>query len=87
MRDFVCSCAAGAIGNTPILDLNYVEDSGGSADLPVAVLPNINKVCLFVGRRGLFCFVCFFPLLILIVSKLCVCLYSNFLSLQSFNRS
>jgi len=46
MRDIVCSCAAGCIDGTPILDLNYVEDSAGGPDLPLAVLPQTGKILL-----------------------------------------
>eukprot|EP01098_Paradermamoeba_levis_P008470 TRINITY_DN3512_c0_g1_i1.p1 TRINITY_DN3512_c0_g1~~TRINITY_DN3512_c0_g1_i1.p1 ORF type:complete len:245 (-),score=63.69 TRINITY_DN3512_c0_g1_i1:206-940(-) len=46
MKDFVCSCAAGCVNGVPILDLNYVEDSTGGVDLPVALLPNSTKIVL-----------------------------------------
>lgn len=46
MKDFVCSCAAGFIDGKPILDLNYVEDSAGGPDLPVAVLPQTGKIVM-----------------------------------------
>ncbi|KAL6073658.1 Exosome complex component RRP41 [Balamuthia mandrillaris] len=46
MRDFVVSAAAGYINGTPILDLNYVEDSAGGPDLPVAILPKSGKVTM-----------------------------------------
>lgn len=29
MRDVVAACAAGYLDSTPLLDLNYMEDSGG----------------------------------------------------------
>lgn len=45
MRDFVVSCAAGFIENTPIVDLNYVEDSV-SPDIPIAYLPKTKKFSL-----------------------------------------
>jgi len=45
MREFVCSCAAGFVNGTPILDLNYLEDSSG-VDLPVAILPQSEKVIM-----------------------------------------
>merc|ERR1712137_420300 len=45
MREFVCSCAAGFVNGTAILDLNYVEDSSG-ADLPIALLPQSGKITM-----------------------------------------
>eukprot|EP00027_Filamoeba_sp_ATCC50430_P006856 CAMPEP_0168564390 /NCGR_PEP_ID=MMETSP0413-20121227/13222_1 /TAXON_ID=136452 /ORGANISM="Filamoeba nolandi, Strain NC-AS-23-1" /LENGTH=106 /DNA_ID=CAMNT_0008596063 /DNA_START=333 /DNA_END=649 /DNA_ORIENTATION=- len=46
MKDFVCSCAAGCIDGTPILDLNYLEDSAGGPDLPLAILPETSSVVM-----------------------------------------
>eukprot|EP01117_Protostelium_nocturnum_P004035 TRINITY_DN15305_c0_g1_i1.p1 TRINITY_DN15305_c0_g1~~TRINITY_DN15305_c0_g1_i1.p1 ORF type:complete len:249 (-),score=99.92 TRINITY_DN15305_c0_g1_i1:54-800(-) len=46
MKDFVCACAAGCIEGTPILDLNYVEDSAGGPDVPVALLPRTGTIAM-----------------------------------------
>jgi len=46
MRDLVVSCAAGKIENTIVLDLFDTEDKAGSADVPVALMPNLNAVTL-----------------------------------------
>jgi exosome complex component RRP41 len=46
MTEFVCACAAGCIDDTPLLDLNYLEDSSGSPDMPLALLPNSGRVTL-----------------------------------------
>lgn len=46
MRDLVCACAAGCIDGTPLLDLNYVEDSAGGPDLPLALLPKSDRITL-----------------------------------------
>eukprot|EP01104_Vermistella_antarctica_P015187 TRINITY_DN4924_c2_g1_i2.p1 TRINITY_DN4924_c2_g1~~TRINITY_DN4924_c2_g1_i2.p1 ORF type:complete len:247 (+),score=61.65 TRINITY_DN4924_c2_g1_i2:207-947(+) len=46
MREFVCACAAGYIDDTPLLDLNYMEDSAGGPDLPLAIMPKTDKVVL-----------------------------------------
>jgi exosome complex component RRP41 len=40
MRDLVASCAAGYLEGTALLDLNYMEDSGGGPDVAVAIHPN-----------------------------------------------
>lgn len=46
MKDFVVSCAAGMIDGQVLTDLNYIEDSAGGPDLPVALLPNSNTISL-----------------------------------------
>ena len=46
MRDLVVSCAAGKVDDTVVLDLMDTEDKVGSADVPVAVMPNLNAVTL-----------------------------------------
>ena len=44
MRDLVDASAAGKIDDTIVLDLYDVEDKLGSADVPVAYMPNLNAV-------------------------------------------
>lgn len=46
MRDIVASCSSGYLNNTPLLDLNYLEDSGGGPDVTVGLLPKIDKISL-----------------------------------------
>lgn len=46
MRDMVSACAAGKVGDTIVLDINNEEDQAGQADMPVAYMPNLNKVTL-----------------------------------------
>lgn len=46
MRDAVASCAVGHLQSTPLLDLNYMEDSGGGPDISVAVHPNMDRLVL-----------------------------------------
>jgi exosome complex component RRP41 len=46
MRDLVVACAAGKVDDTVVLDLMDTEDKVGSADVPVAVMPNLNAVTL-----------------------------------------
>jgi exosome complex component RRP41 len=46
MRDLVVGCAAGIVDDQVVLDLNDAEDKEGSGDMPVAYLPNLNKVTL-----------------------------------------
>ena len=46
LKDMVASCAAGFLDDTPLLDLNYLEDSGGGPDVAVALHPNLGKIVL-----------------------------------------
>ena len=46
MKDLVTACAAGKVDETIVLDLNDVEDKAGKADVPVAVMPNLNVITL-----------------------------------------
>jgi exosome complex component RRP41 len=46
MRDAVASCAVGYLQSTALLDLNYMEDSGGGPDVSVAVHPNMDRLVL-----------------------------------------
>ncbi|KAJ1937851.1 Exosome non-catalytic core component, partial [Linderina macrospora] len=47
MKDYVCACTAGFIDETPVLDLNFVEESSiETPDLTVAILPRTGKVAL-----------------------------------------
>ncbi|CAM8974827.1 unnamed protein product [Rhodiola kirilowii] len=52
MSDMVTSCAAGYLNNTPLLDLNYVEDSAGGPDVIVGILPKLHKVTLLQEPTG-----------------------------------
>ncbi|KAL6216899.1 hypothetical protein ACLB2K_010117 [Fragaria x ananassa] len=44
MRDLVTSCSAGYLNNTPLLDLNYIEDSAGGADVTLGIMPKLDKM-------------------------------------------
>src|SRR5512136_985679 len=46
MRDLVVACAAGKVDDKVVLDLMDTEDKLGGADVPVAVMPNLNAVTL-----------------------------------------
>jgi exosome complex component RRP41 len=46
MRDLVVACAAGKVEEKIVLDLMDTEDKLGSADVPVALMPNLNAVTL-----------------------------------------
>jgi exosome complex component RRP41 len=46
LRDLVVACAAGKVEDTVVLDLYDAEDKLGAADVPVAIMPNLNAVTL-----------------------------------------
>lgn len=46
MRDLVAACAAGKADDTIVLDLMDTEDKIGTADVPVALMPNLNAITL-----------------------------------------
>lgn len=46
MRDLVAACAAGKADGHLVLDLMDVEDKAGEADVPLALMPNLNAVTL-----------------------------------------
>jgi exosome complex component RRP41 len=46
MRDIVSACAAGKVDKKIVLDINDVEDKEGSADMPLAYLPHLERVTL-----------------------------------------
>lgn len=46
MRDLVVSVAAGKVDDTVVLDLFQDEDNFGSADLPVAIMPQSGRITL-----------------------------------------
>ena len=39
MKDYVCACSASFICDTPVVDINYTEESSTSPQLIVAILP------------------------------------------------
>jgi len=44
MRDYVCACSASFINDTPIIDINYMEESSGGSELIVATLPKSEQI-------------------------------------------
>jgi len=46
MRDLVVACAAGKVDGRFVLDLSDLEDKGGEADVPLALMPNLNAITL-----------------------------------------
>ncbi|MDH5482775.1 MAG: exosome complex exonuclease Rrp41 [Candidatus Bathyarchaeota archaeon] len=46
MRDLVVACAAGKVDDTIVLDLMDTEDKMGTADVPLALMPNLKALTL-----------------------------------------
>ncbi|MEM3626724.1 MAG: exosome complex exonuclease Rrp41 [Candidatus Bathyarchaeia archaeon] len=46
LRDLVVACASGKVDDTIVLDLMDEEDKMGVADVPVALMPNLNAITL-----------------------------------------
>ncbi|MEK6876862.1 MAG: exosome complex exonuclease Rrp41, partial [Nanoarchaeota archaeon] len=48
MKDLVCAVSVGRVDDKLLVDLDYLEESydGIVADIPVAVMPNHNKITL-----------------------------------------
>ncbi len=46
LRDLVAGVAVGKVCGRLVLDVDEVEDSMGEADLPIAVMPGLNKIVL-----------------------------------------
>eukprot|EP00904_Undaria_pinnatifida_P008429 jgi/Undpi1/4716/HiC_scaffold_18.g08069.m1 len=46
MSDLVVACSAGYLDGMPVMDLNYVEQALGGPYLPVAMLPEKDKILL-----------------------------------------
>ncbi len=46
MRDLVVGVAVGKIMGKIVLDINEIEDGTGEADMPVAMMPNLDKIVL-----------------------------------------
>ncbi len=48
MKDLVCAVSGGIVGTTPVVDLDYNEESHelGAVDIPVAVMPRTGEITL-----------------------------------------
>ncbi|CAD7700028.1 unnamed protein product [Ostreobium quekettii] len=52
LKDLVGSCTVGYLESTPLLDLNYIEESGGGPLLPMAYQPNMDKILMLQMDKG-----------------------------------
>jgi len=53
MQDLVAACAGGKVERRLVVDLTDVEDKGGEADVPLALMPNLNAITLLQMDGGL----------------------------------
>ncbi|KPV64302.1 MAG: Exosome complex component Rrp41 [Candidatus Bathyarchaeota archaeon BA2] len=53
MRDLVVACAAGKVDGRLVVDLTDFEDKEGEADVPLALMPNLNAITLLQMDGGL----------------------------------
>jgi len=53
MRDLIVACAAGKVEGRLVADLTDLEDKGGEADVPLALMPNLNAITLLQMDGGL----------------------------------
>ncbi|XP_071957535.1 exosome complex component RRP41-like [Antedon mediterranea] len=44
MNDYVCSCSASFVNDTPLLDVSYIEESQGGPEMVVALFPRSEKI-------------------------------------------
>ena len=44
MKDYVSACSASFVEDTPLVDVNYLEESSGSPELLVAMLPKSEQM-------------------------------------------
>lgn len=44
LKDTVVSCTASLVKDVPLVDVNHVEQSGGSPELVVSILPHSGEV-------------------------------------------
>lgn len=47
LKDTVVSCTASLVKNVPLVDVNHLEQSGGSPELVVSVLPHSGEVSFY----------------------------------------
>jgi exosome complex component RRP41 len=48
LKDTIVSCTASLVKDVPLVDVNHVEQSGGSPELVVSILPHSGEVRLIL---------------------------------------
>ncbi len=51
MKDYVCACSASFVEDTPIVDINHVEESSAGPEIVVATLPKSDQI-VFLEING-----------------------------------
>lgn len=46
LRDYVCASSAGFVEDSPLADLNYIEEAAGGPQLALALLPKADQIAL-----------------------------------------
>ncbi|EDO26065.1 predicted protein, partial [Nematostella vectensis] len=47
LKDYVSACTVSFVNDTPLMDINYLEESTGGPQLTLAILPKSDKIVLF----------------------------------------
>lgn len=46
IKDYVCACSVSLIRDTPLIDINHLEETSGSPHFSLALLPNYDQIVL-----------------------------------------
>ena len=46
IKDYVCACSVSLIRDTPLIDINHLEETSGSPHINIALLPNYDQIVL-----------------------------------------
>ena len=53
MKDYVSGCLAAFVDDTPLVDLNSLEENSNAPTLILAIQPNLDQVVLFLTESRL----------------------------------
>lgn len=51
LKDYVCACSASFVDDTPVRDINYLEESSGGPEVIMATLPKSDQI-VFLEMNG-----------------------------------
>ncbi len=46
IKDYVCACSVSLVRDTPLIDINHLEESSGNPHFTLALLPNYDQIVL-----------------------------------------